>query len=421
MKSLFGTEKRADPWENPAIPLSSSALLNMLGGSPTESGISVTEESSVNMSSVFRGYSLLAGLLASTPLSAYRYSDKASIDCVAISRPNSLGQTPYEVREVQALHAIAWGNSYSQKVRNALGTIVELRPIHPSRARIALERDTKTGALGKVFYIQDMQGTETRFLPYDILHIPGLSFDGISGISPVAAMRQAIGTGQAADKLAARLFGNGAMLSGVLQVEKKISQEQADALKNRWREKIAGIDNAHDITVLDSGTKFTPISMPPEDAQFLQTRQWQVQEIARFLGLPPHLLSDVSGSTSWGSGIAEQNRGLVTFTMQFWYSRFEQRYTWEVVEPSTQFAEFDLSNLLRGNLIERYKAYALGIQWGFLTRNEPRFAENLEPIDGLDEPLQPVAMPATSVGGEEDAPGAGTGDDNSPDNSPGMD
>ena len=421
MRSLFGTEKRSNPWENPAIPLTSAALLNMLGGSPTDSGISVTEESSVQMSSVFRGYSLLAGLLASTPLLAYRFKDKSLVDCAALSRPNSLGQTPYEIRETQALHAIAWGNSYSQKVRNALGKIVELRPVHPSRVRLELERDVQTRQLTKIFYIQDSKGTESRFDDYDILHIPGLSFDGVRGISPVSAMRQAIGTGVAADKLAAKLFGNGALLSGVLQTDRKITQEQADATKNRWREKNAGIDNAHDIVVLDNGTKFQPISMPPEDAQFLQTRQWQVQEIARFLGLPPHLLSDVSGSTSWGSGIAEQNRGLVTFTMQFWYTRFEQRYTWEVVEPSTQFAAFDLSNLLRGNLIERYKAYALGIQWGFLTRNEPRFAENLEPIEGLDEPLLPVSMPATSVGGEADAPGVGTGDDDGQGSSPGMD
>ena len=421
MKSLFGTEKRSNPWENPSIPLTSAALLNMLGGTPTDSGISITEESSVQMSSVWRGYSLIAGLVASTPLNSFRYADKKAIDCSALNRPNSLGQTPYEVRETQVLHALAWGNSYSQKVRNALGKIVELRPIHPSRVRLELEKDPDTRQLTKAFYVQDSNGSEARFTDYEIFHIPGLSFDGIRGISPVSAMRQAIGTGVAADKLAAKLFGNGALLSGVLQTDRKVPQEQADALKSRWREKIAGIENAHDIVVLDSGTKFQPISMPPEDAQFLQTRQWQVQEIARFLGLPPHLLSDVSGSTSWGSGIAEQNRGLVTFTMQFWYSRIEQRYTWEVVEPSTQFCEFDLSNLLRGNLLERYKAYALGIQWGFLVRNEPRFAENLEPIDGLDEPLLPMAMPATSVGGETEAPGAGTGDDDSPGTSPGMD
>jgi HK97 family phage portal protein len=170
---------------------------------------------------------------------------------------------------------------------------------------------------------------------------------------------------------------------------------------------MAGVAHGHDVAVLDGATKFIPLTMPPDEAQFLQSRRWQVVDIARFYGVPPWLLGDVEKSTSWGTGIEQQNLGFVSYTINFWTTRIEQRITWEIATPTDQTAEFEFDALLRGDMAERYAAYATAIQWGWLTRNEARKKENLPPIKGLDEPLQPMMMPPTSVGGEQDVPGAG--------------
>ena len=412
MKSLFSVERRVGSFENPSTPLTSTALLNMFGGTPTAANISVSEETAMNFAAVFRSVSLLSGVVAALPLGVHRYSDKSEVVIPALTTPNSNGSTPFEIWETVMTHLLLWGNAYVHKVRNPLGKIVELRPIHPNRVRPEILMPTGAGdptPPTKGFFIRPASGTggEVLYTTHEIMHIPGLSYDGVQGLSPISCMRQTVAIGQAADRLAAKLFGNGALLSGVLSTDRVLDQEQADIVKSRWREKMAGIEHGHDIAVLDAGTKFTPISMPPEDAQFLQTRRWQVIEIARWFGIPPHLVGDVESSTSWGTGIEQQNIAMITYTVKAWLTRIEQRITWEIVEPSTQYAEFNLAGLLRGDTKSRYEAYASGIQWGWLTRNEARRLENLEPIDGLDVPVQPLNMPSKSAGKETAIPDAG--------------
>ena len=408
MSRLFGgLEGRANPFENPSIPLTDAGLLDFFGGTPTNAGVSVSEETSMRSMTVWRCVSLLSGLVAGLPLKVYRYSDKSEVMVRALRQPSPTG-TSFELWETIMAHLLLWGNAYVHKVRNGAGSIVQLRPIHPSRVRTQItapDADSDTSAT-KVFSIADKGGQEHLFTNFDVMHIPGLSFDGIEGLSPLGYARQAVAIGQAADLMAAKLFGNGAMLSGILTTDRILTQEQADFIKARWREKMTGVRHGHDVAVMDAGTKFQPISMPPEDAQFLQSRRWQTVEIARWFGIPPHLVGDVEKSTSWGTGIEQQNIGFVAYTVRGWLTRLEQRIGWEIVEPSTQYAEFLIDGLLRGATAERYAAYAQGIQWGWLTRNEARKKENLPPIDGLDTPLTPLNMAASAMG-EQAVPGAG--------------
>ncbi len=408
MARLFGgLERRANPFENPSIPLTDAGLLDFFGGTPTDAGVSVSEETSMRSMTVFRCVSLLAGLVAGLPLKVYRYADKSEVLVRALRDPSDVS-TPYELWETVMSHLLLWGNAYVHKVRNSAGSIVELRPIHPSRVRtqiMAPDADSDMAAV-KIFQIVDKSGKEVVYTTHEIMHIPGLSFNGIEGLSPVGYARQAIAIGQAADLMAAKLYGNGALQSGILSTDRVLKQEEADKMKARWREKIAGVKHGHDIVVLDNGTTFKPISMPPDEAQFLQSRRWQTVEIARWFGIPPHLVGDVEKSTSWGTGIEQQNVGFVTYTLRGWLTRIEQRITREIVEPKTQYAEFLIDGLMRGSMTERYAAYGTAIQWGWMTRNEARQLENRPPIDGLDKPLTPLNMqPGTP---EMNDPNAGT-------------
>lgn len=409
MRTLFASETRANPFENPSTPLTDAGLLDFFGGTPTDAKVAVSEESSLQFAAVFRCVQFLSALVAGLPLKCYRYVDKTEVTVRALQSA-WLGTTPFEFWETVMVHLLLWGNAYVHKVRSASGAIVELRIIHPSRVRPQLlGPDADDPSVNKVFVVTDKMGQQKPYTTLEIMHIPGLSYDGILGIGPVGLMRQTIAIGQAADNLAARLFGNGALLSGVLETDRILTQDQADMVKSRWREKLAGLTHGHDIAVLDAGTTFKPIAMPPEDAQFLQTRRWQTVEVARWFGIPPWLVGDVEKSTSWGTGIEQQNIAFVSYTLKGWLTRIEQRVTREIVEPSTQYSEFLVDGLLRGDTAARYAAYAVGIQWGWLTRNEARVKENLTPIDGLDEPLTP-AQAKVGVSKEIDIPGAGSSD-----------
>jgi HK97 family phage portal protein len=410
---FLGSEKRSNPFENPGRPLSDPSLLSMLGGVPTASGTIVNEQTSLQTVAVFRAVSLLSGLVAGLPLKAYRYKDKSEVIPPAL-KESRYGLTRFETWETVMVHLLLWGNAYLRKERNGFGAITGLTPVFPGRVQVKMVMQDDGHPDGKIFEIRNPQGVPAPFTSFEILHIPGLGYDGIQGLSPISVARQSLGIYTAAEQTAARLFGNGTLMSGILSTDQSLDQVQADALKQRWRDKMAGIGHSHDIAVLDSGTTFTPISIPPDDAQFLESRRWQTVEIARWFGIPPHLLGDVEKSTSWGTGIEQQNIGFVAYTLRPWLNRIEQRVTREVVEPATQYAEFLIDGLLRGDTAERYAAYSTGIQWGFITRNEARVKENLVPLDGLDEPLTPLNM---SKGDEETplAPGSTSAPTPSPD------
>lgn len=420
-RSLFGgLERRNNPFENPGIPLTDAGLLELFGmGAMTDAGVTVNESTALRLSTVWRCVTLLSGLVGSLPLKVYAHEDKEVIRLACLDGIGSIN-TPNELWETAMNHMLLWGNAYLHKVRNGLGVVIELRLIHPQRVKTAiLPPDADNPQTNKVFNVQNpATGQWFPLTDFEVMHLMGPSLDGVTGMSRIAMARESLAIGMAADVLAAKLFGNGNLISGVLSVERTLDQASADELKARWKQKMAGIQHGHDVAVLDGGVKFTPIALPPEDVQFLQSRMWQTLEVCRWFGVPPHLAGETTKSTTWGTGLEELNGGLIKYTLQSYLSRIEQRVTRELCDPATQYAEFLVDGLLRATMAVRYQAYNLAVMSGWITRNEIRKRENLPPLPGLDEPLVPMLAPpgltATEPSGNEPDSDAADGDDTDP-------
>ena len=223
----------------------------------------------------------------------------------------------------------------------------------------------------------------------DLMHIPGFSIDGIVGLSPIAMARQGIGLAMAAEGFGGRLFSSGSLASGVLETDSSLKPEQADAILARWKQKRAGLQHAHDPIILDNGAKFHQLTINPSDAQFLESRRFQISEIARMFGIPPHLLMDTEKSTSWGTGIEQQSISFVVYTLRPWLTRIEQRVT-KVLQPNPIYARFTVEGLLRGDSKQRAEFYQTMWGLGSLSTNDIRALEELGPVDGGDVRYRPL-------------------------------
>jgi HK97 family phage portal protein len=393
-----------NPFENPAVPLQSVAfdsVYGLLGRQNNASGEPVTQDRALAIPTVWRCIGLLATVIAGCPLKVYKDTGKKLIRIPALDAGNfSTTYTPFELWELVVAHICLWGNAYVRKVRNGSDQIIDLIPVTPALVKAKLDDDGH-----KVFEVRHvgpdgayLNGGKPEILTtWEIMHLPGLGYDGIRGLSPLAVAAQTYGTAIAADKLAARFFSQGTQLTGVINVKAPLSsQQQADDIKTRWMQRNAGVAHSAGVAVLDAETSFQPLTIPPDQLQFLESREWQASELARMYGIPPHLIGDESKSTSWGSGIEQQNIGFVAYTIAGWTVRISQRVTREVVTTRGQYATYDLTELMRGSTNERFTAYAQAIQWGWMTRNEARIKEDMEPITGLDEPLTPLNMKAGS-------------------------
>lgn len=391
--------------ENPTYPLTSTTLLDMLSGPKGAAGMAVTEPGSLGMPAVWRAVNLIAGTAASLPLHAYRQTDDVRLPvgggqaAQLLSSPHP-DLTPYELWEQVYVHLLLWGNAYLRILRNRHGQIRELWPLHPARVRAG--RESEAGA--KVYQIDG--DTEMAWNDEHVLHIPGMGYDGVCGVSPIRLASQGIGLALAAEEYGARLFGSGSLAAGILQTEQRLSPEQADALKTRWKAKVGGLEKAHDVAVLDSGIKFQQLSIPPQDAQFIESRRFQITEIARLFGVPPHMLMDTDRSTSWGSGIEQQAIGFVVYTLRPWLTRVEQRVT-RLLRPNAVYAKYVLEGLLRGDSTQRAAFYNQMWQIGALSTNDIRRLEDMPAVDGGDVRYRPLHM---GVLGEGDPATADTND-----------
>lgn len=372
--------------ESPTVPISSQSILEFIGAEQTgAAGMSVTESNSLGISAVYRAVNLIASTAAGLPLHAYSDSDdddvrlkmpKGSAAQILLRNPHP-DMTPFEWKEMIFVHLALWGNAYLRKLRNGLGQVVELWVIHPSRVRSG--RDTEVGT--KVYVIDGK--VDEPLSDNEILHIPGFGYDGVCGVSPIRAARQGLGLAMAAEQFGASLFGSGSLASGILQTEQRLEQKDANALAKRWRDRTAGIKNAHDVVVLDRGAKFQQLSIPPEDAQFIESRKFQVEEVARMYGVPPHMLMQTDKSTSWGAGIEQQSIGFVVFSLSPWLIRVEQRLT-KLIRPAAAYAKFNVDGLKRGDSQQRAQFYAQMWQLGVFSTNDIRRLEDLPPVPGGD-------------------------------------
>jgi HK97 family phage portal protein len=389
--------------ENPQLPLTSASLAEWMEGTPTVSGVTVNEKTALNLIAVYRCVELIAGTCAALPLKAFRKGTRQRVDSPVLEDPHP-DLTAFETWEIGYAALLLWGNAYFRKLRDGTGRIRYLWPIHPGRVDPQFIDPTASNPGGKVFAITDRNGVKQPYTSFEILQIPGLGYDGLKGLSRIQLAKQGLSVSLAAEEYAARFFGSGTHLSGIITSDANVDEDTSERIKKRWKEKVGGLKKAHDIAVLGGGAKFIPISIPAKDAELLASREFGTTEIARLFGLPPYAIGDVEKSTSWGTGIEQQKIGLVQFTLQPSYlTRVEQRLTKEVLLNPGIYAEYTIEGLLRGDAKARAGFYEAMVRIRAMNPNEVRARENLEPYDGGDEFINPNIEPApAAVDGGED-------------------
>jgi HK97 family phage portal protein len=360
----------------------------------TSSGMRVSADNALRVAAVYASVRILAETMASLPFVLYRQRADGGKDRVTdhwlyrllAKRPNRY-QNPYEWREMLQGHLALRGNAYNRIVANSRGEILELVPIHPDRIKMEL-----TPAGDYRYRVMDRLGVETIIPRGEIWHLRGLSSDGLMGMSPIDLARESLGMALAAQDYGARFFANDAKPTGGW-IEFPGSFKDTEA-KKVFRESYQAAQsgaNRGKVLVLENGMKFHEVGVTNKDAQFLELRKFQITDIARLFRVPPHMIADLERATF--SNIEQQSLEFVMHTMTPWAERWEASIESELLFDGDDLeVEFDFSNLMRGDAASRSSYYQSGIQNGWLTRNEARIAENLNPLDGLDEPLRPLNM-----------------------------
>lgn len=381
--------------------------LALRGGAATRAGIAVTTDSAQALPAVAAAIGIIADQVGQLPLHVYeetRSGGKVRVTehptaAVLKLEPNERTTSIVFRRTVQA-HVLAWGNGYAEIERNGRDQAVALWQLLPDRT----EPELRGGALR---YRTRVDGTQLPLAAANVLHLKNASFDGILGRSPIALHREALGLARATEQFGASWFGNGSRSGGVLKLPKLLSKEAEARVKEHWSRENDGLENAHRVRILYEGAEFAQTAIPPEDAQFLQTREFQIAEIARIFRVPLHMLQAQQKSTSWGSGIEQMQLGFLQYTLQPWLLAWEQELTRKLFVGSERgrfYVRFSVDALLRGDSASRGALYGSGIQNGWLMRNEVRELEEREPIEGLDElPLPNTPAPPAGPAPRDDA------------------
>ena len=354
----------------------------------TTSGKAVTERSAMQMTAVYSCVRILAEAVAGLPLHLYRYKEDGGKE-KALDHPLYLllhdepnpEMSSFVFRETLMTHLLLWGNAYAQIIRNGKGEVIALYPLMPNR--MVVDRDIH----GQLYYqytrsteeAPTMKGVTVNLPPSDVLHIPGLGFDGLVGYSPIAMAKNAIGMAIACEEYGAKFFANGAAPGGVLEHPGTIKDPQR--VRESWQSTFGGSGNSNKIAVLEEGMKYTPIGISPEQAQFLETRKFQINEIARIFRVPPHMVGDLEKSSF--SNIEQQSLEFVKYTLEPWLVRWEQSIQRTLLSPEEKkqyFAKFNVEGLLRGDYASRMTGYATARQNGWMSANDIRELENMDRI-----------------------------------------
>ena len=378
--------------DKPTDRTAGSSYSFFLGG--TASGKYVTERSAMQMTAVYCCVRILSEAVASLPLQFYRYTDDGGKE-KAVEHPlyfllhdePNPEMTSFIFRETLMTHLLLWGNAYSQIIRNGKGEVVALYPLMPDRMKVDRDEHGRLYYEYTVYDSDDVDGRKgtnkvgrtVRLQPHDVLHIPGLGFDGLVGYSPIAMAKNAIGLAIATEEYGSKFFANGAAPSGVLEHPGTI--KDPSKVRESWQATFGGSGNSNKIAVLEEGMKYTPISISPEQAQFLETRKFQIDEIARIFRVPPHMIGDLEKSSF--NNIEQQSLEFVKYTLDPWVSRWEQAMVRALLTPDEKkkyFFKFNVDGLLRGDYQSRMNGYATARQNGWMSANDIRELENLDRI-----------------------------------------
>lgn len=345
----------------------------------SSSGKAVNEKTALHTTAVYACVRILAETIASLPFHTYRYTQSGKTKAIEHpiyyllhSEPNP-EMTSFVFRETLMSHLLLWGNAYAQIIRDGRGQVLGLYPLLPNRMSVSRNNQ------GNLVYQYEKDGQAYFLRSYEILHIPGLGFDGLIGYSPIAMAKNAIGMAIATEEYGAKFFANGANPGGVLEHPGVVKDPAR--IRESWNAVYQGSSNAHRVAVLEEGMKFQSIGIPPEQAQFLETRKFQLNEIARIFRIPPHMIGDLEKSSF--SNIEQQSLEFVMYTLDPWVVRWEQaiqRALFTENEKRQYFVKFNVDGLLRGDYQSRMNGYAVGRQNGWLSANDIRELENLNRI-----------------------------------------
>ena len=375
--------------DKPSNSTNGSSYSFLFGGST--SGNRVTEHSAMQMTAVYACVRILSEAIAGLPVHLYQYTDKGSKE-KAVKHPlyfllhdePNPEMTSFVFRETLMTHLLLWGNAYAQIIRNGKGEVLGLYPLMPNR--MTVDRDDR----GQIYYQYQVSDSDAPTMKEgtvnlkkeDVLHIPGLGFDGLVGYSPIAMAKNAIGLSIATEEYGAKFFANGATPGGILEYPGTV--KDPDRVRDSWNKGFSG-RNSHKVAILEEGMKYTPISISPNEAQFLETRKFQIDEIARIFRVPPHMVGDLEKSSF--SNIEQQSLEFVKYTLEPWLMRWEQsinRALLSANEKSTYFVKFNVDGLLRGDYQSRMNGYATARQNGWMSANDIRELENLDLIPEED-------------------------------------
>ena len=384
IKSLFGFGQARDKPVDKAADAGYSFLFGR-----TTSGKPVNERTAMQTTAVYACVRILAEAVASLPLHVYEYQDDGGKKLVhdhplyylLHDEPNP-EMTSFVFRETLMSHLLIWGNAYAQIIRDGAGRVLGLYPLLPDKMDV--QRDDR----GNIYYVYSRNSDENpmfkeygdiRLKAEDVLHIPGLGFDGLIGYSPIAMAKNAVGMTLACEEYGASFFANGANPGGVLQHPGVL--KDPSKVRESWNSVYRGVNNAHKIAVLEEGMKYQQIGIPPEEAQFLETRKFQINEIARLYRIPPHMVGDLDKSSF--SNIEQQSLEFVKYTLDPWVIRWEQSLQRSLLLPGEKgkyFIKLNVDGLLRGDYQSRMNGYAVGRQNGWFSANDIREMENMNPI-----------------------------------------
>lgn len=376
-----------DFWYNPA-------------GQMTASGITLTPEGAQKVSAFYRGVDLLSTALAMLPLPIYKRlpnddgADPAKdhpLYDVLHRKPNGWQDT-FQWRRLMMRHLILRGNGYNRILPGARGFADQLWPMSPDRMKPELldsgrivyrYRDKKTGQV--TTYTQD-----------EIFHLRGVSDDGVEGVGVVTWARDSLGLALATESYASKLFSQGALYGTVFSVPQKPDPETEAAIQ--WSvQQYHGLEHAHKAIIGWSGAKVEKVALTGEESQFINSRKFSIDDIARWLGLPPHMIGSLDRSTN--NNIEQQGQEFVTYSLGPWLTLFEMAINDQLIlRPDAYFAEFTRDALVRGDIANRWQAYQVAVSTGTFTRNEIRRLENRKKLPGLDEPLDPAYLAGKRAG-----------------------
>jgi HK97 family phage portal protein len=383
IKSLFGFGQARDKPKDTV----GSGYSFMFGRST--SGKPVNERTAMQTTAVYSCVRILAEAIASLPLHIYKYKEGGGKELVydhplytiLHDEPNP-EMTSFVFRETLMSHLLIWGNAYAQIIRDGAGRVLGLYPLLPNQMDV--DRDEH----GRLVYTYSRQSDENpnfkvtgdiKLRSEDVLHIPGLGFDGLVGYSPIAMAKNAVGMTLACEEYGASFFANGANPGGVLEHPGVL--KDPSKVRESWNSVYRGTNNAHKIAVLEEGMKYQQIGIPPEEAQFLETRKFQLNEIARLYRIPPHMVGDLDKSSF--SNIEQQSLEFVKYTLDPWVIRWEQSLQKALLLPGEKgnyFIKLNVDGLLRGDYESRMNGYSVGRQNGWFSANDIREMEDMNPI-----------------------------------------